>query len=316
MDNIDEHLIERLKFDSNIFDTIVSQYAAVYIRHTVWKNINGFDEEFVHPSYVIMDFQLRVLKGGYRNTISFDILLKSDSMIESKKGIGINDLNVFRDKWGIHYLNDVPNKSLIDMVTEIDMPIHNILEVGCASGYNLIELKNIYPDAALYGLELNERAVDIARCIANVECGNVETDGIPFGDVKFDVIIFGDVLEHLKDPEATVRMCSDRLSVNGRIVCSIPNIQHISVLNALIHGRFTYADLGLLDKTHIHFFTLYEIQQMFENLGYKIENILYTLTYMSQDDYNAIYILKHAFPEINEKEMQAFQYVVRVVKKM
>lgn len=84
------------------------------------------------------------------------------------------------------------------------------------------------------------------------------------------ILIFGDVLEHLHNPDKVVKECLSILNSNGKIISSIPNLMHYSVLYKLINGNFTYTDTGLLDRTHIHFFTYNEIINMFENNGYKI----------------------------------------------
>jgi 2-polyprenyl-3-methyl-5-hydroxy-6-metoxy-1,4-benzoquinol methylase len=304
-----------LNLDSRLYETIVSQHLAIYIRYSIYELVNGMNEDIIIPFNVMMDFCLKVFTGKYRNIIYLDAVLNADCEIKSWDNmIPIQDVEIFDKNWGLHYLSPTIYPSLHMLITNIKTPIHNILEVGCASGYNLMGLKNMYPNASLYGLEINPRAAKIAGYVANVECGNVETDGIPFGDTKFDVIIFFDVLEHLRNPEAVVKMCRERLSDNGCIICSIPNVQHISVLNPLIHGRFTYTNVGLLDYTHIHLFTEYEIEQMFLRNGYAFKYLGYTMVDVSHDDKRAIDKLKSVFPDINEKHMLAFQYLVRVGK--
>ena len=99
---------------------------------------------------------------------------------------------------------------------------------------------------------------------------NIEEENLPFPERKFDYIIFGDVLEHLHNPLKTVVYCQRFLRENGHIIASIPNIQHISVMEGLMQGDFTYMESGLLDKTHIHFFTYNEIVRMFHEAGYEI----------------------------------------------
>jgi 2-polyprenyl-3-methyl-5-hydroxy-6-metoxy-1,4-benzoquinol methylase len=307
---IDENLYKNGQFHSNIYDAIWTQHCAIYIKYELWNKIGGFCEKFIAPYYVIMDYQLRVLKNGYRNVIALECFLRTDSKINVFCG-PIHDVEMTNEIWGLHYLNSWENKSLNNIIREINREnIHNILEVGCASGANLMGLKNSYPDAALYGIELNPHAADIANCFANVVQGNIETDEIPFKDVNFDVIMFGDVLEHLRNPEETIRMCKNYLSENGRIVCSIPNVQHISVLRPLIYGRFEYTEVGLLDKTHIHLFTGQEIVKMFANAGYTIEKMICGAVNLSKEDEEAIVKLRKVFPDTNEIEFKTFQYLV------
>ncbi len=85
-------------------------------------------------------------------------------------------------------------------------------------------------------------------------------------DERYDYIIFADVLEHLPEPEPVLELCRDMLAEGGRILVSIPNIAHNSVLIGLFNDDFTYDEVGLLDKTHIHFFTYKTFQRMLEQL--------------------------------------------------
>ena len=136
----------------------------------------------------------------------------------------------------------------------------------------LLEIRNKYPRCRTFGVDINRAAINIASHIAEVQYCDIEKLCLPF-DEKFDYIIFGDVLEHLRNPEEVLRMCHTVLTEDGCIMASIPNIMHISVLEELIHGRFIYTDQGLLDRTHIHFFTYYEIMDMFQRAGYVVESV-------------------------------------------
>lgn len=91
-----------------------------------------------------------------------------------------------------------------------------------------------------------------------------------FKDIKFDYIIFADVLEHLTDPMAVLENIKIMLKEDGIIYLSIPNIAHNDVILSLLEDNFEYHDTGLLDNTHIHFFTYKTAKKMFFDLGYKI----------------------------------------------
>jgi len=92
---------------------------------------------------------------------------------------------------------------------------------------------------------------------------------------EFDVIILADVLEHLVDPGALLQTIADEglLAGDGRLVVSIPNAGHEAVLAELINGRFTYQDTGLLDSTHLRFFTLTSLRQLLERSGFFISAV-------------------------------------------
>ena len=98
-------------------------------------------------------------------------------------------------------------------------------------------------------------------------------DGLPHGEA-FDAMIFGDVLEHLRDPARLLRVLLPHLAPDGVLVCSIPNVKHWSVVHPLlVRDRWTYEDAGLLDRTHVHFFTLEEIGVLLDDLGLKAVEI-------------------------------------------
>lgn len=311
---VDEHLAEEHKNScTGLYNVMSTQPYAVYISYRLWNQIGGFCEKINNSYVAMMDFQLKALKSGYKNMISVGTYLHCDTKVLAMNVDGYtygNDMKEMENIWGMHYFNTLPNNNLIRLVAKSDKKEINILEVGCDCGATLMALKNVFPEAGLYGLELNDKAADIARCFANVRQGNIETDGIVFENVAFDVIIFGDVLEHLREPEKIVKLCKNHLTESGCIISSIPNVQHISVLRPLIYGRFTYTETGLLDKTHIHLFTGYEIQQMFLRAGYKIESLEVVQLPISNEEQEAINKLKNAFTDMNENLMKVFQYVV------
>lgn len=97
-----------------------------------------------------------------------------------------------------------------------------------------------------------------------------------YSDERFDHIIFSDVLEHLKDPWNVLEKSTKLLSPEGSILISVPNISHNSVIIDLINNKFDYRDLGLLDNTHVRFFTRPSLQKMVEGAGLRIEKEMST----------------------------------------
>ncbi|MBI1756927.1 MAG: methyltransferase domain-containing protein, partial [Fimbriimonas ginsengisoli] len=86
--------------------------------------------------------------------------------------------------------------------------------------------------------------------------GDVEQmDPLPLPARHFDCVIFGDTLEHLKEPEALLRRLRRHVKRDGLLIANVPNIAHWSVIVELLQGRFPYAEAGLLDRTHLRFFT-------------------------------------------------------------
>ena len=133
-----------------------------------------------------------------------------------------------------------------------------VLEVGCGTGSTLRWLKNRGRCVRTVGLELFEGAAQEARQHADeVVVGDAEKlIGTAFAGQTFDLILCLDVLEHMVDPWAFVAKAEKLLSPGGLLIASIPNIRHLSVLLPLAFaGRWRYGPRGLLDQTHLRFFT-------------------------------------------------------------
>ena len=149
-----------------------------------------------------------------------------------------------------------------------------VLDVGCgagALGAALREERGI----EVMGLELSPDAAARARerLDAVVEADLDALDDLPFERGSFDAMVFGDVLEHLRDPHRLLRVLRPWLADDGALVCSIPNVGHWSVvLPLLAQDRWSYADAGLLDRTHVHFFTLTEAELMLRECGFTLQS--------------------------------------------
>ena len=147
-----------------------------------------------------------------------------------------------------------------------------VLEFGCATGYVSRLLKEEF-GCSVTGIEINpEAAREAEKYCDRVIVGDAEAMDFSylFREEKFDVAIFGDFLEHLKNPGSVLRAVIPFLSKEGYVLASIPNIAHISVALDLLEGNFEYRCLGLLDDTHLRFFTKQSIVSLFKNSGYEI----------------------------------------------
>jgi len=160
------------------------------------------------------------------------------------------------DAWG-RIVYHIPDNSLV-------------LDVGCSKGHvaKLLCEKN----CDVTGIEINKNDSEFAkRYCSKVIVGDVETlDTLPFPVNYFDVILFGDILEHLKNPEKTLKKFVLYLKNEGRIVASMPNVANWAIRLNLLFGRFDYQENGILSKYHLRFFTLKTIKQLFNNAGLKI----------------------------------------------
>lgn len=152
---------------------------------------------------------------------------------------------------------------------------NRILEIGCGSGATLSKLKELGRADVVVGIELDDNAA--RRCLGNIDgviVGDAESMEMPFLHSTFDYIIFGDVLEHMITPRATLEKCLEYLSDDGFVVASIPNIRNLKVLLPLVVlGEFMYSKDGILDEGHLRFFTKKSIRRLFEQSGMRIVEI-------------------------------------------
>ncbi len=139
-----------------------------------------------------------------------------------------------------------------------------VLDIGCSIGQLGAELRQ-KKNCIVYGIEYNQEAADAAaRVLDKVYCLDVQAlDFLEFfPEKRFDTIIFADVLEHLSNPVEVLRKVSKVLNPGGSVVISLPNVAHASVRLSLMQGRFDYRDEGLLDRTHLHFYTRAEVREL------------------------------------------------------
>jgi 2-polyprenyl-3-methyl-5-hydroxy-6-metoxy-1,4-benzoquinol methylase len=155
------------------------------------------------------------------------------------------------------------------------VPVHcrRVLDVGCGAGAFGESLKKTR-QIEVWGVEpVTSAAAKASAKLDHVINGPFapETE-VPAG--TFDCIVFNDVLEHMVAPEQALRYAKVLLSQGGAIVASIPNIQYLPVLwRLLYHAQWEYVDAGVLDKTHLRFFTKSSIVKMFHSEGYLLESI-------------------------------------------
>ncbi|MFI5461446.1 MAG: glycosyltransferase [Isosphaerales bacterium] len=146
-----------------------------------------------------------------------------------------------------------------------------VLDIGCGEGRLGEALKRRQP-AQVVGIELNETAAATARGLLDqVRTGDVEKLDPPFPAGSFDAVVCGDILEHLREPGRLLRQARGWLAPEGRLIASIPNIRHHSVVRSVLQGNWTYESAGLLDQDHVRFFTRREIEKLFFRAGFAVE---------------------------------------------
>lgn len=292
---------------------------AMLIKREVLNLVGLLDECFQYGNYEDNDYGVRITKAG------FELLLCHNSFIYHFGSISMSkdpekyreymhiNQQYFTQKWGFtpNYYSNI-RTTLIDLMQAKPDDSMQVLEVGCGCGSTLSHIKYLYPNAKVYGIELVKEVADCGTYMADILAGDVETMTFPYEENQFDYMIMGDVLEHLRDPETAIERLKKYLKSQGKIIASIPNLMNISVIVPLLQGDFTYQDEGLLDRTHIHFFTKNEIIRMFSRRNFTIELMASTVSLnveadLDQELVNAIYSL----PNIAEKEQfETYQYLL------
>jgi hypothetical protein len=160
-----------------------------------------------------------------------------------------------------------------DLLGIIPKDLKRIIEVGSSSGALARAYRNINPTCEYIGIEIDQSYAEISkRFCTEAICGNIENleDEVFIKLFPSDCWIFGDALEHLYDPWAVLSRIRKYISKTSQIVACIPNAQHWSLQASLNCGQFRYQDQGLMDRTHIRWFTRTTIIELFESTGYKI----------------------------------------------
>ena len=165
------------------------------------------------------------------------------------------------------------NPQMLDVLAH---PPRVLLDVGCSSGILGHYVKSLHPTCRTIGIEPNRATAALAaQNLDQVLCGKFEDfklvdEGIALGSL--DTVVMADVLEHMYDPWQVMVKLKPYLSPDAQIILSIPNTRHLGLMQGLIDGgRWTYAEKGLLDITHIRFFTLKEIANFLMQTGYRME---------------------------------------------
>jgi SAM-dependent methyltransferase len=154
----------------------------------------------------------------------------------------------------------------------------NVLEIGCGGGANLAELKRRFPSCRTTGVELRPDAADAAVAAGRVDdmkVGSIlDEREIDFARGSFDLIVLSHVLEHFADPGAVLTRAGRWIRPGGRFLIALPNVRHLTVLRELIlRGDFQYRPAGILDHTHLRFFTRKSALRFLAQQGLTVEAV-------------------------------------------
>jgi 2-polyprenyl-3-methyl-5-hydroxy-6-metoxy-1,4-benzoquinol methylase len=193
-----------------------------------------------------------------------------------------------------------------------------VLEAGCSSGHVSEVLKS--QGCSVVGIEIDPQAARSAeQWLERVIIGDFE-DGTIWPALEnelFDVIVFADVLEHLKDPLSTLRESIPHLRTQGTVVISVPNIAHADVKIALLKGLFPYSESGLLDQTHLHFFTKDSLLALLHDAGLVATEFTRVTApvFSTEIGVTSSDVDEHVLAAIvADREAETYQFVIKAVR--
>lgn len=160
-----------------------------------------------------------------------------------------------------------------DLLAYMPGDCRRIVEIGCSAGALARAYLKLHPGRCYIGVDIDASYAEAAGDVCSEAiAADVET----MCDKEFnrifaaDCVVFGDTLEHLRDPWAVLRRIRPLLPPSGRIIACLPNAQHWSLQARLACGLFCYEDSGLLDRTHLRWFTRMTALELFQSTGYRV----------------------------------------------
>lgn len=257
-------------------EALVLDSGCFLVRRKAFEAVGGFDTSLVTLRYALADLCLRMRQAGWTATfVPTAFVHENLPPSETGKTEDAEASAQFRAKHGFDYRYSCNTRpELLQHVPPLVEPHPAVLEAGCACGGNLLQIHSGHPDVELHGIELSEASAAVARQFAQVDAIDVETLDQPAWEAKFDAILMGDILEHLRDPWQTMRNMYRITRPGGRVIISVPNVMSIHIFgNMLLGGDWTYADRGILDRTHLRFFTKKTAEELVAQAGYEVTSV-------------------------------------------
>jgi 2-polyprenyl-3-methyl-5-hydroxy-6-metoxy-1,4-benzoquinol methylase len=202
-----------------------------------------------------------------------------------------------------------------DIIDLIPRGPHKILDIGCGAGSTLTQLRELGKASEIVGIDINENAAHWARGLDKLYIGDVETMDVPYSEKCFDYILLGDVLEHLINPGNVLSTYANLLTDEGYIIASVPNVKFLDIILRLVFlDEFRYDDCGILDRSHLRFFTKSEAIKMFEEAKLEITDVIH-LSYRKDVKRARDNLSNLVHRLLRGSSFSAVQYLIKAKKK-
>lgn len=197
-----------------------------------------------------------------------------------------------------------------DVFELVPVSVEKVLSLGCGAAVTESKMKHDLNISYIMGIEKNEKVANIAKAkLDDVIISDAECADLSLPQEYFDLLVCADILEHLVDPWKTLEIYSTYLKYNGHLLVSLPNVRFYYIIWRLICGRWEYKDRGIMDRTHLRFFTFHEIKKMLWETGFEIVTI--------KRNYRLFEPINHKYRKIARilsfyffRDFFTFQYVI------
>ena len=253
---------------------LILDAGCLLLTRAAWDAIGGFTAALEEDELCLMaDFCLRGWRKGLQPHLAEDALVHRNApaislaeiMARRERGRA-----AFEKLWGFELFYSTNMRADLISLFDAKKDGMTVLEAGCACGADFLAIRAVNATAEFHGIELNAHSAAIAQQFASVEAMDIETLDHPAWEGKFDLVLMGDILEHLRDPWQTVRNMYRVQKPGGQIVISVPNITHFSIFAEMLANDWQYEPAGILDRTHLRFFTKKTARALLEQAGYRV----------------------------------------------
>ena len=308
------HVAEEIRAQGNPpRPEIFAEMFALMARRDAVSAAGNLDERYSLPALVSYDFTVRMTRAGYGlASLPSTYVHRDGENPDTTSDSYRRECDFFHEKWGVSLDYSFFLRRDLMSLMDFSKAGLRVLEIGCACGATLREIGAQNPSARLYGVELNEKAAEIAAPYATILSMDVERLDPSQVAERFDYIVMGDVIEHLQNPWKAIENMRELLAPGGEVIASIPNVGHISNLYEVLSGNWTYKSMGLLDRTHLRFFTKKEIIKLFQEAQFDIQDMRY-VTVPSPDIGKRLReeLLSLQTISVDAEDLDAYQWLVR-----